>query len=189
MRAEVDALARQKKRLLDIIRRKSLLTESSFRLASGATTDYYFDMRLTTLDPEGATLVSEIVYDLLRGETDVEAVGGLEMGSVPIIASVCARSWSERPITGFVVRKERKGHGTGKRIDGNFKPHSTVILLEDVTTEGGSVMQAVRAVREQGGTIKKVITIIDRVEGATENLRKEGLELVSIFTTDDFRPK
>ncbi|HEY7245276.1 MAG TPA: orotate phosphoribosyltransferase, partial [Xanthobacteraceae bacterium] len=61
--------------------------------------------------------------------------------------------------------------------------------LEDVTTEGGSVMQAVRAVREQGGTIKKVITIIDRVEGATENLRKEGLELVSIFTTDDFRPK
>ncbi len=186
---EPDALAKQKKRLLEIIKQKSLFTDSSFKLASGVISDYYVDLRLTTLDAEGAALISEIVYAMLRGETDVDFVGGLEMGSVPIIASVCARSWCERPISGFVVRKEGKAHGTGKRIDGNFKPRSTVIILEDVTTKGGSVMQAVRAVRERGATIKKVITIVDRLEGATENLRKEGLELVSVFTTDDFRSK
>jgi orotate phosphoribosyltransferase len=180
-------LATQKKRLLEIIKQKSLLTEHTFKLASGGTSNYYFDMKPTTFDPEGAALVAEIVFDLLKGEGDVEAVGGLELGSVPIIAAVCARSWPEHPISGFVVRKERKDHGTERRIDGAFKANGTVVLFDDVTTKGGSVMQAVRAVRERGGTIKKIVTIVDRLEGATENLRNEGLELVSIFTTEDFR--
>jgi orotate phosphoribosyltransferase len=179
----------RRERLLEIITRKSLLTESSFKLASGGTSNYYFDMKPTTLDPEGAALVAEIVYELIRRDRAVEAIGGLELGAVPVIASVCARSWPEHPISGFVVRKERKGHGTDRRIDGNFRPHSTVVLFDDVTTKGGSVMQAVRAVRERGSTVKRVITIVDRLEGATENLRKEGLELVSIFTTKDFRPR
>jgi orotate phosphoribosyltransferase len=189
IRTEPNALSKQEERLLEIIKQKSLLTESSFKLASGATSDYYFDMKPTTLDPEGAALVSKIIYELLKRDRDVGSIGGLEMGAVPIIASVCARSWPEHPISGFVVRKESKGHGTDKRIDGNFKPNSTVVLFDDVTTKGGSVMQAVRAVRERGATIKKVITIVDRLEGARENLQKEGLELVAIFTTQDFRPR
>ncbi len=98
---------------------------------------------------------------------------------------MCARSWPERPINGFVVRKERKDHGTTKRIEGNFRPQSTVVLFDDVTTKGGSVMQAVRAVREQGATVKTVITLVDRLEGAAENLRREGIDLVPIFTTRD----
>jgi orotate phosphoribosyltransferase len=184
-----ESLSKQKKRLLEIIKQKSLLTESSFKLASGTTSDYYFDMKPTTFDPEGAALVSEVVYQLLKQDRDVDSIGGLELGAVPIIISVCARSWPEHPISGFVVRKERKGHGTDRRIDGNFTPNSTIVLFDDVTTKGGSVMQAVRAVRERGASIKKIITIVDRLEGATENLQKEGLELVSIFTTRDFRPK
>jgi len=122
---------------------------------------------------------------MLADDKDVEAIGGLELGAVPIVAAVCARSWRERPVSGFVVRKEKKGHGTDQKIDGNFKPNSTVVLVEDVTTKGGSVMQAVRAVRAQGAAIKKIITIVDRQEGATDNLRKEGLALVPIFTKAD----
>jgi orotate phosphoribosyltransferase len=175
IRTEPNAPSKRKKRLLEIIKQKSLLTESSFKLASGATSDYYFDMKPTTFDPEGAALVSEIIYELLKRDRDVESIGGLELGAVPIIASVCARSWPEHPISGFVVRKQRKGHGTEKRIDGNFKPNSTVVLFDDVTTKGGSVMQAVHAVRERGATIKKIITVVDRLEGARENLRKEGI--------------
>jgi len=175
----------ERTRLLEIIRHKSLLTGRTFQLASGGTSNYYLDMKPTTFDPEGLSLIVELVFDLLRAEPDVAAIGGLELGAVPIINPVCARSWPERPIAGFVVRKEKKGHGTDQKIDGNFRDNSTVILIDDVTTKGGSVMQAVRAVRERGARVKKVITIVDRLEGAEAALKAEGIPLVSIFTRDD----
>jgi orotate phosphoribosyltransferase len=171
-------------RLAEIIKQKSLL-RGTFTLASGATSNYYLDLKPTTFDPEGAALVAEIVCGMLAGDPDVDSIGGLELGAVPIVAAVAARSFSARPVNGFVVRKEKKGHGTDQKIDGNFKPNTIVVLIEDVTTKGGSVMQAVRAVRAQGATIKKIITIVDREEGATENLRKEGLVLAPIFTTSE----
>jgi orotate phosphoribosyltransferase len=83
------------------------------------------------------------------------------------------------------LRKEIKDHDTERKIDGNFKPDSNVILFDDVTTKGGSVMQAVRAVRARGATVKKIIPLVDRLEGATENLGKEGIELVALYTTRD----
>ena len=180
------SLSSQKKRLLEIIKQKSLLTEGGpFKLASGAMSDYYLDMKPTAFDPEGAALIAEIVCAMLAGDADVDSIGGLELGAVPIVSVIVARSWPDRPIDGFVVRKESKDHGTAKKIDGNFKPNSTVVLCEDVTTKGGSVMQAVRAVRAKGATVKKIITIVDRLEGAAENLKKEGLELVALYTTRD----
>lgn len=182
----MSSLAREKGRLLQIIKERSLLREGGpFKLASGALSDYYLDMKPTTFDPEGATLVAEIIYNMLLDERDVESIGGLELGAVPIISNVCARSWPDRPISGFVVRKEKKGHGTDKKIDGNFKDGSTVVLFDDVTTLGGSVMEAVRAVRARAGKVKKVITIVDRLEGAAQNLKKEGIELVPIYTAKE----
>lgn len=178
------SLAKEKARLLEIIKQKSLL-KGHFKLASGGTSNFYLDLKPTTFDPEGAFLIAEIICDMLKDDEDVDSIGGLELGAVPIIACVSARSWRDRGISGFVVRKEKKGHGTDKQIDGNFKPNTTVILIEDVTTKGGSVLQAVRAVREKGATVKKIITIVDRLEGAAENLGKEGVALVSIFTTRD----
>jgi len=83
------------------------------------------------------------------------------------------------------VRKEKKGHGTDKQIDGNFTPNITVVLIEDVTTKGGSVMQAALAVRQRGAGVKKVITIVDRQEGAAARLAQEGIELVPIYTARD----
>lgn len=178
------ALSPQKQRLLGIIKRKSLLTEGGpFKLASGAMSDYYLDLKPTSFDPEGAALIGEIINGMLA--EDVDSIGGLELGAVPIVAAVSALSVRNRPIKSFVVRKENKGHGTDKKIDGNFSPNTTVVLIEDVTTRGGSVMQAVRAVRERGATVKRIITIVDRLEGARENLKKEGIELEAIFTTRD----
>lgn len=178
----------QKARLLQIIRQRSLITEGGpFKLASGAMSDYYLDLKPTTFHPEGAALVADIIYDMLKDDRDVDSIGGLELGAVPIVAAVCARSAPGRAVNGFVVRKEKKGHGTDQKIDGNFRPNTTVVLIEDVTTKGGSVMQAVQAVRAQGATIRRIITIVDRLEGAAENLRKEGLELSPIFTAKDLR--
>jgi len=178
------SLSKEKARLLEIIKRKSLL-KGSFKLASGATSDYYLDMKPTMFDPEGASLIAEIIYDLLQHEFEIDSIGGLELGAVPIISTVTARSWRGHPLSGFVVRKEKKGHGTDKKIDGNFTPNTNVILLDDVTTKGGSVLQAVHAVRARGATVKQIITIVDREEGATENLKKEGIKLVPIFTKQD----
>lgn len=182
-------LLRDKARLLEIIKEKSLL-KGHFKLVSGAVSDYYLDMKPTTLDPEGAALIAEIIYSMLVNDGDIAsgdiaAIGGLELGAVPIIAAVCARSWPEHPLNGFIVRKEKKGHGTDKKIDGNFRPNTTVVLFEDVTTKGGSVLQAVEAVRERGAKVKKIITVVDRLEGAAENLQKQGIPLVAIFTTRD----
>jgi orotate phosphoribosyltransferase len=179
---EPASLAQAKARLLEIIKAKSLLL-GEFKLVSGAVSNYYLDMKPTMFDPEGAHLVAELVCDLIAGERDVEAIGGLELGAVPIIVAVCARSWHGRPVAGFVVRKEIKDHGTEQKIDGNFKPGSTVILFDDVTTKGGSVMKAVRAVRARGARVAKIITLVDRLEGASENLGKEGIELVALYTT------
>ncbi|HSV23463.1 MAG TPA: orotate phosphoribosyltransferase [Xanthobacteraceae bacterium] len=181
-------LFEKKKRLLEIIKEKSFLTAGGpFKLASGAMSDYYLDMKPTTFSPEGLNLIADIVYDMVRNDPDISSVGGLELGAVPIACAVTMRSWSGRPIDGFVVRKEKKGHGTDKKIDANFEPNTTVVLLEDVTTRGGSVLEAVHAVRARGATVKQVITIVDRLEGASENLRKEGIELRPIFTTEDLR--
>jgi len=174
----------EKKRLLEIIKKKSFL-RGQFKLASGAMSDYYLDLKPTMFDPEGAALIGEIVNSMLAGDDDVDSSGGLELGAVPIVAAACARSASARPIKGFVVRKENKGHGTDKKIDGNFTPGTTVVLIEDVTTKGGSVMQAVRAVREKGATVKKIITIVDRLEGAEANLKNEGIALEAIYTARD----
>jgi orotate phosphoribosyltransferase len=182
------SVSRAKERLLEIIRERSFLTKGGpFKLASGAMSDYYLDMKPTMFSPEGLSLVAELVYDLVRDDPAVDSVGGLELGAVPIISAVSMRSWQERPVNGFVVRKEKKGHGTDRTIDGNFRPNTRVVLFDDVTTRGGSVMQAVHAVRAQGATVTKVISIVDREEGAHANLAQEGIELVALFSTRDLR--
>jgi orotate phosphoribosyltransferase len=181
-------LEAKRARLLAIIREKSFLTEGGpFKLASGATSDYYLDMKPTMFSAEGLSLIADIVYGMVRDDHSVAAVGGLELGAVPIASAVSMRSFGERLVDAFVVRKERKDHGTAKKIDGNFRDGANVVLFEDVTTRGGSVMEAVHAVRARGATVTKIITIVDRLEGAAENLKKEGIALEAVFTIRDLR--
>lgn len=182
MRAE---LLEKKNRLLELIRRRSLLQNRDFVLSSGRSSSFFFDMKRTLLDPEGATLVADLLFDMIRDE-DVDAVGGLETGAIPIVALVCARSWPEKPIAGFFVRKEMKGHGTDQRIDGLLETRQRVILFEDVTTTGGSVMQAAEQVLRRDCRIVKIISIVDRLEGAAENFTKAGITFESLFTWRDF---
>jgi orotate phosphoribosyltransferase len=178
-------IAEKRERLRQIIREKSFSAGGDFRLASGAGSSFYFDLKKTVFDPEGAKLVADVLFEAIRRDA-VEQVGGLEIGAVPIATAVAVRSWPERPIRAFFVRKEAKGHGTNKLIDGQYQDGGETILFEDVTTTGGSVMKAVNAVRERGGTVTKVVTLVDRLEGAKATLAKEGVELVAIFTKDDF---
>ena len=178
-------LSAKTERLLELIRRRSLLLHRDFVLSSGRSSGFFFDLKRTLLDPEGAVLVADLLFDRIRDE-DIAAVGGLETGAIPIVALLAARSWPEKPIAGFFVRKETKGHGTDQRIDGILEPRSRVILFEDVTTTGGSVMRAAEEVRRRGCIIVKIIAIVDRLEGAADNFKQAGIPFEALFTWRDF---
>lgn len=178
-------LARKKQELLAIIRRQSVLLDGKFALSSGRSSSFFVDMKRTMFDPQAAPLLADLLFDRIRNEA-VDCIGGLETGAIPIVALVCARSWPEKPLKGFFVRKETKGHGTDQQIDGLLDAGASVALFEDVTTTGGSAMQAVEAARGRGCTIAKVISVVDRLEGAADNFRKAGIPFDSLFTWRDF---
>jgi orotate phosphoribosyltransferase len=177
-------------RLIHLITRCSLLRGSRIKLVSGAESTFYFNMKPTAFDPEGAALVAELVLD--EAERDgAELVGGLEMGAVPIVACVSQLSFIRgHPIRGFFVRKAAKEHGTRKLVEGLPEGVSIAgrraLLVEDVTTTGASVLRAVEAAREAGAEIRTVVTIVDRLEGAEANLARHDLRLIPLTTTRDY---
>jgi orotate phosphoribosyltransferase len=175
----------RRRRLRDLLAEQALITGAEIRLASGRTSSLYFNVKRPLFAPEAAAAIADLMLDRLA-TLPVDRVGGMALGAVPIVAAVCARSWPDRPIEGFFVRKEMKEHGTGSRIEGLFAAGDRAVLLEDVTTSGGSTLQAARTVREAGGIVEHAITVIDRQEGATEALAAEGITLHALFRRDDF---
>lgn len=174
-----------RERLRAIIDEKSLLKDGDFTLASGAKSSMFFDMKKTMLDPEGASLLTEALWQVIK-DREVDCIGGLEMGAVPIVSQLSMRSFPEKPIPSFFVRKQTKGHGTDQKIDGYLPEGKTAIVFEDVTTTGGSALQAVEAVRRAGLKVDTVITVVDRLAGAKQAFSEQGIEFVSLFTKDDF---
>jgi orotate phosphoribosyltransferase len=182
---EISDLPGRRERLLAIIRRQSLLQDRDFTLTSGRSSNFFIDLKHTMFDPEGASLLAELLFDRIRHE-DVDYIGGMEAGGIPLVATLSMRSWPEKPIRGFFVRKAPKGHGTDQRIEGFIERGSKVILFEDVTTTGGSAMQVVIQARQLECTVLKVISVVDRLEGAAENFRAEGIKFEALFTLRDF---
>lgn len=181
----------KKNRLIELIKEKALIinTEEKFKLASGKESPFYFNMKPITLDSDGANLIAEGMLEVIKNECfDVNYVGGMETGGIPIVAVITSKSRDfGKPVQGFFVRKEEKKRGTKKLIEGNLKENSKVVIVEDVTTTGGSVLKAINAVKEFSCKVDTVITIVDRLEGAKENLVKEGITLISLLTVEDFK--
>ncbi len=162
------------------------LTRGQFTLASGRSSNYFIDLKPTMLDPEGITLLAEEVFAKIEG-LGADSIGGLVMGAVPIVVAAMMRSRSSaHPLKGFWVRKEQKDHGTAKLVDGYLAEGAKVVIVEDVTTTGGSAMKAIKEARKRNCEILALVTVVDRLEGARENLAKEGIELISLYTTKDF---
>ena len=173
--------ANHKIRLKEILMKKSIL-RGDFTLASGKKSTYYIDARLTTLDGEGVNLIGRIFLDEIRKDPTINIVGGPTMGADPIVGSVLALSQEEgSPLPGFLVRKEEKGHGTGKLIEGNLNPGDVAAMFEDVVTTGGSVIKAINTVHETGAEVKKLFVIVDREEGARAKFEEMAVEFYSIF--------
>jgi orotate phosphoribosyltransferase len=182
-------LAETRARLRDIIRKRSF-GFGEITLASGRKSNFYFNLKPTMLDAEGAALLAELTLDALSGES-IDYVGGLEMGAVPLAGAIAQLSYMRgKPIQAFFVRKKPKEHGAKLSVEG-LAPDETlkgkrVVIVEDVTTTGGSAIKAVEAVRESGAEIVMVLTMVDREEGATDTFREAGLEFRSLYKAAEF---
>lgn len=155
-----------------------------FVLASGRTSTFYIDCRLTTMSAEGLVLIGRLGLQAIRARGWApRSVGGLTMGADPVAYAIAAASASGgRIIDAFSVRKEAKAHGTGRQIEGNFAAGDTVVVVEDVITTGGSALRAVDAVRADGGTVLGVLAVVDREEGGREVIEKAGLGVTALTT-------
>lgn len=153
-----------------------------FTLASGKSSTVYIDARLTTMSPEGLSLIGSIGLDALKNTAwNVDAVGGLTLGADPIAYAISyASAASEKPLRAFTVRKQAKEHGTGKLIEGPFTSGDRVAIIEDVITTGRSALQAIDAVRSAGGEIAGVLALVDREEGGREAIEATGIQVVGI---------
>ena len=176
----------QLRELRDIIRQKSLRA-GDFTLSSGKMSSYYLDCRMTTLDPRGALLIARLILERIRRQNmQVDAIGGMTMGADPIAAAVAVVSGLEgKPIPGFIVRKETKGHGTQKSIEGyDGKPGSRVIVVDDVCTTGDSILMAAGKAQEAGYEVTAAFCVVDREEGGTELIAKR-YPFYSLLTARD----
>ena len=182
----IDANDPRRARLKELVESLAVL-RGTFTLSSGKQSNYYFDGRKVTHDAEGVALVGALVYEALEG-AGVEAIGGPAAGANPIITATQIVSYQKtRPLAGFFVRSERKGHGTERLIEGNLPstPGARVAVVDDVVTTGGSLRRAIEAVEAAGCVVGRAVVLVDRRQGGCEALRADGYDVVALFEADD----
>ena len=167
----------------------ALLAERSakrgqFTLASGKRSTFYIDARLTTMSPEGLSIIGPLALSVLRQTGwSIDAIGGLTLGADPISYAISyASARSDHPLRAFTVRKEAKTHGTGKLLEGPFRQGDRVAVIEDVLTTGGSALRAIDAVRAAAGTVVGVLALVDREEGGQQAIQKAGIPVIALAT-------
>lgn len=175
--------------LKKLLLEKSVRT-GSFTLASGKQSDLYIDCRVTALDPFGANLIGDLGWHAVRSKIHsehlkIDAIGGMTLGADPISLAIGMTSAAKHPAEAlqvFTVRKEPKGHGAGKQIEGNFKAGDNVIVVDDVITTGGSTLKAIDAIERDGGKIAFCLVLVDREEGGRQAIEARGIHVLPLFT-------
>jgi orotate phosphoribosyltransferase len=174
-------------RLRDLISEHSLKL-GDFVLSSGRTSKYLFQLRQTTMLPEGASILGDIIVDYMVANT-ITCIGGPAVGAIPLVSDVSVMSFVKgSPVHAFFVRKEAKGHGALELIDGHVQSGREVLIVDDVATSGGSVLKAIEGMKTEYPScyVRKALVVVEREEGAVEALANHGIELVSIFKRSDF---
>jgi orotate phosphoribosyltransferase len=169
-----------KEELIDALKACGAVKFGDFTLASGKKSKYYIDIKKASSDPGTLKIIAKQAASLIKS-MDIDIVGGVALGGVPIATAVSLET--NMPL--LLIRKSAKEYGTGGRFVGDAEEGDRIILLEDVTTSGGSVLEAIGAIREAGCIIDKVITVVDREDGATENLNEIDVKLVPLVRASD----
>jgi orotate phosphoribosyltransferase len=175
-------------RLLELLRERSFARKRVV-LASGKESDFFIDCKQTVLSAEGHALVGELMLDALAKLPPCDAVAGVELGGCPLASAVALTSFQRgTPKDAIYVRKEAKDHGSKRQLEGDTRlsPGAKLVILEDVTTTGGSTLKAVEKVRAAGYAVAGVVTLVDRLEGGREAIEAAGLPIVAIYTRRDF---
>ena len=175
-----------KTELVDLINAKAL-KRGTFRLASGREASFYLDAKQVVLDAHGSMLVGRAILERFRTLPRMpDAVGGMSIGADPITGAVVTMAGvAGIPLKGFLIRKEPKDHGTKRYVEGPVEPGQRVVIVEDVTTTGGSSLVAIERAREFGLTVERVITVIDRLAGAEAAFAAQGIPFESLVTIGD----
>jgi orotate phosphoribosyltransferase len=173
-------------KLRALLRARSL-KRGEFVLASGMHSNYYIDARLTTMSGEGQLMIGRVSLIELHAHGWMPThVGGLTLGADPVAYAIAhTAAMSGRPIDAFTVRKEAKGHGTGRLIEGADLQGRKVVVVEDVITTGDSARRAIKAVREAGATVLGILAVVDRSEGGRESLEEEGHSVIALATAQE----
>lgn len=167
--------------LADLVRRLSVV-HGRVTLSSGKEADYYVDLRRATLHHRASALIGRLVREL-TGDWDYSVVGGLTLGADPVATAIMHAPG--RPIDAFVVRKAAKTHGMQRLIEGSEVSGQRALVVEDTSTTGNSALTAVRAVRDAGGEVIGVVTVVDRATGAAEAIQAEGVPYRSVLGLAD----
>jgi len=181
-------MSQKRARLVELLSQLSF-EKKKVTLASGRESNFFIDCKQTILTAEGHALVGELMFDALAELGEVDAVGGVELGGCPLASAVSLVSFQRgAPLPALYVRKERKDHGSAKRIEGDkaLRPDLRVALLEDVVTTGGSSLKALEVLRDAGCEVAGIIALVDRQEGGREAIEAAGVRLVTLATKRDF---
>lgn len=167
--------------LIELLKENEVFLEGDFTLSSGKKSNYYINMKKAITEPKILSTISKLISEKVAND-DIDKVAGPALGAVPIATAVSLQS--DLPL--LMIRKEKKGYGTSKLIEGELVEGDNVIVVEDVSTTGGSLLKAIKAIQDNGGNVKRAFVVVDRQEGAIEEFKKEGIELEPLITVNEF---
>ncbi|MDL2247010.1 orotate phosphoribosyltransferase [Methanobrevibacter sp. OttesenSCG-928-K11] len=166
--------------LIEILKENNVFKQGDFVLSSGKKSNYYIDMKKAITNPEILDTIAKLITEKI--DDDITKVAGPALGAVPIATAISLES----KIPLLMIRKEKKGYGTSKLIEGELNPGDNVIVVEDVTTTGGSLLKAIKAIEENGGLVKKAFVVVDRQEGAKDSFEKENILFEPLISVEEF---
>lgn len=167
--------------LINLLKENEVFLEGDFTLSSGKKSNYYINMKKAITEPEILSTISKLITEKIKDDK-IDKVAGPALGAVPIATAVSLES----KIPLLMIRKEKKGYGTSKLIEGELNEGDDVIVVEDVSTTGGSLLKAIKAIEENGGNVVRAFVVVDRQEGAIEEFRNHGIDLEPLITVDEF---